>query len=366
MEKGKCNTVTDANTGQGSGAVDGVLPSWERDGEAICIALAGTKTPMKIVLKTRNDPWLLETWIRHHARIVGYSGLIIADNRSTDQRVLDLYRRYQNRMTIFSFSGFHNRVHDRRLFAPLYKAFGSSCTYTLVIDTDEFLIRIDHGRWAVGGHLPDIITQTCPDKALCIPWIYNHPFSKNLIEIGSDPSVLIKNAQWGKPIVPASYSDDGMRIHNAQFPPDLFAEDYTHGFFLVHYTRFSKEQRMEANRQKLIARNRIDEQTTFEEIAAIDLETVKDVTNAMCIREIRNLIDQPDNLTARRHLRPRPGTAKLTLDGRVRFHSLFEREALRKYLDCAPDLVPQRLRQNYAKWQPKTGSDSPFAKKGQN
>jgi len=353
--------VTDANTCPGPDIVDTVLPSWEQEENAICAAIARHKTPLKIILKTKNDPWLLDKWIQHHARIVGHAGLVIADNRSSDPRVLETYRRTKNHVTMFSFSGFHNRIHDRHLFAPLYRALKSSCKHTLVIDTDEFLISIDNDRWAAGAHLADVIAQTDPDKALCIPWVYNHPFSRNLIEIGSDPSVLIKNAQWGKPVVPINYAEDGMRIHNAQFSPDLYSWDDCHGLFLIHYTRYSKEQRMQANRQKLIARNRIHQHTMFEEIASIDLKTVKDVTNAMCIREIRSLIDQPDNLTARRHLMPRPGTGKLTHDGRVRFHSLFEREALRKYIDCAPDFVPQKLRQNYSKWKPKTGADAPFA-----
>ena len=81
---------------------------WNEHREECCRAIAGTKATFKILLKTKDDPFLLERWISHHQRIVGPDNIIIFDNMSTNPAVLYLYEKCRDTVRVIRFPGRHN------------------------------------------------------------------------------------------------------------------------------------------------------------------------------------------------------------------------------------------------------------------
>jgi hypothetical protein len=77
------------------------FPCWEKDSSEFCAQIERHHAPIKIVLKTKNDRFLIDRWIRHHSKIVGLENLIIYDNMSDDHEVLSVYREYARKMSRF-------------------------------------------------------------------------------------------------------------------------------------------------------------------------------------------------------------------------------------------------------------------------
>ncbi|MFH1604199.1 MAG: hypothetical protein ABIH03_09875, partial [Pseudomonadota bacterium] len=78
---------------------------------AVLAHIARARAPLKIVLKTRDDPYFLDDWIAHHAALVGAENLVVIDNNSTDPAVLASYAELRPRTPIRLFEGYYDHVH---------------------------------------------------------------------------------------------------------------------------------------------------------------------------------------------------------------------------------------------------------------
>jgi hypothetical protein len=248
---------------------------------------------LRIMLKTKDDPFLLAAWIEHHSRIVPRSALIIIDNMSTDEKVLDFYDQIGSDILIFQYSGFHNDLHDHVLMDALYDAVYRSSDSLIFLDTDEFLVCVDPdaSRWSLDV---EVLLQDNPATSVFTStWIYNVPRSSDTFYLGPSATNLNNGLIWGKPVVRNWPKGKAGTIgHNTQIPRECFAGPLSTRLFIKHMTQLYPEQRMVTNVNKLVARGFAKAGETAEEIVARGA-TEKDSYNIqLYVSELRQLIAQ--------------------------------------------------------------------------
>ncbi|WP_114859396.1 FkbM family methyltransferase [Azospirillum brasilense] len=306
--------------------------SWKRDSGEILDRIGRYTGTMKIVLKTLDDPVLLERWLSHHIDIVGPENIIIADNGSTDETVLDVYDRYKSDILVFQFEGFHNKIHDRSCFNALYEGLGKSGDYVLFLDTDEMLVRFDGSRWHADSSIVEYVQSISPTSAIPTTWIHNAQSSDRIFSVGTDQKWLRENLKWGKPIVPSSFMGAGINIHNSQFPVDCFKVKVGTDLFLLHLTKLSAEQRLRTNRNKLAARGFARKDESYEDIVARDRFKGGDPTVVRCVDEIEVLLKERNQPVVAFADVPK-GHLELMQDGTIRFAGFEEEKALQAFLE---------------------------------
>lgn len=99
----------------------------------------GRDTLLKIVLKAKNERHLIDAWVEHHAAIVGYENLIIADCGSDDPAYIEKLAGYADRILILSYPHFYDMLHATRANLDFYGLLTANCRYLTVLDADEFL-----------------------------------------------------------------------------------------------------------------------------------------------------------------------------------------------------------------------------------
>jgi hypothetical protein len=98
---------------------------------------------VKVFCVTKDEYDLIEDFILYYGYIFGYENLIIIDNNSTNQQVLDIYEKYIPKgITLFkepSYEGNGQAV----MFNKYMNMYKNYCDFMLGLDTDEFLVSID-------------------------------------------------------------------------------------------------------------------------------------------------------------------------------------------------------------------------------
>ncbi len=316
------------------------LPHWDQDKEAIAERIRTRHGFFKIILKTLDEPIFIEHWITHHADIVGLQNLIIADNGSTDPRVLETYASFGADLVVFQFKGFHNNINDRRTFRPLYDALSVSARYVAALDTDEFLVLLDQGEWRSGLPLAEWLEELSPDGLVPCTWLQNYPGERHVYRCTAGD--LAENVRWGKPVTPASFLEGGFLIHNQQFPAANYRRPIATNLFLLHQTRLSKEQRLRTNRNKLVARKFISPATSYEDIVALDPHASRDPTVVRCHEEIRTLLARPQEDSLPDDSVP-PGHLRLQPNGGIAFAGQAEAQALAMFLEDGDAIARRSL-----------------------
>ncbi|MFG1433237.1 hypothetical protein V5F69_19575 [Xanthobacter sp. V2C-4] len=130
------------------------------------------------------------------------------------------------------------------------------------------------------------------ERALPTLWLEAIAGSKDTCYLGNDDHRIVNALAWGKPFVPSGFSHPGVRIHNGQFPRDLFDEPKGIMPVLMHLPNFSAEQRLAANREKLAARRVITPTVPHEQIAALDVSQHKDPTVVRLVKETREILQR--------------------------------------------------------------------------
>lgn len=304
-----------------------MIPDWTTDRARICRRIAAQKSPLKLILKIKDDPILLPRWIAHHAPIVGYQNLIIADNESTDPDVLRLYERYVERLTVFRFSGFHNHLHDPQMFPEFRSALADSCAYLMFLDSDERLMWVEADRWFTDASVVERITGALDAGGLPGSWIYNAPGSDTVFQLGTNANWLHEGLRWGKPLLPADYAEPGLILHNIQYPRWLFAGTSTTNLMIQHLPHLSPEQRLRTNLNKLAARGFATAAMDVPSVLALDRSRIKDETMIRFLREIELIVETQG--APPRDYDPLPsGHIRFAPDGRIEVAGAAERDLL--------------------------------------
>lgn len=184
----------------------------------------GKSTLLKIVLKTKNEGWLLESWITHHAKIVGFENLVIVDHGSTDSDVLRIYKKYRKKILILPLPEevFCDRIHNLRRFRYFYNFLREQCRFFTILDTDEFLVHNNNGTLTTNNVIPEVQKQQ-NKQVIGTTWVYNVPYTgtkqrpTNITDFSLDTTLLHQNIVKGKSIVRNDYASE-ICGHNAQAP----------------------------------------------------------------------------------------------------------------------------------------------------
>lgn len=234
--------------------------SWETH-RRTAIDIISRPAKLKIILKTKDDPFFLERWIAHHARIVSEENLIIFDNISADPGVIKTYEDRPH-LPVFTFSGMHNNIHDWEMQRDLYDALHKASKHFCFLDTDEFLGAIIDNHWVADE---SILSFLRPGEAAPATWLFNAAGSDRIFEV-KDVNELEQGLLWGKPLLPSPPSMAGILTHSVQYDPNIFKSARAINFFILHLKNLDREQRIQANIKKLKSRGIIPADATEETV----------------------------------------------------------------------------------------------------
>ena len=324
---------------------------WDTQRELCCAAIAGSRATLKILLKTKNDPYFLERWIVHHLRIAGDGNVVVFDNMSDSAEVLELYRKYQSAITAIRFRGFHNDVHKVRTFADLYRSLAKSCDYFLFLDTDELLVQFDGDRHYADARLVDFIKANGAAEVFPTIWLHNCDRHATRFTCGTELDDLATGVTWGKPVLRSTARLWGIAHHNDSVDPKLYASPFRTSFFLLHMINLLPEQRLRANINKLIARGFARTGDTVEQICARSLDGISDQIIPLYVSEIKSLASKI-GLPLPQHAELQPGCLELLEDGRIQYFGGKERDVIQRLMD-EPEASFNRLMALTAMLQPR-------------
>ncbi len=214
---------------------------------------------------------------------------MVADNGTTDERVLEIYDRWKDKILIFQFDGPHNLLHCGTRFKELFAKIADTCQKFAFIDIDERLVRITEDSWSADPSVAQVIAQSSADHLVPTAWLINKMRSMDSFFVRDQPGSLgIKeNVRMGKPFFPSGLVGKHCEIHNFQYR-DKLGFDAASGkdLFLLHFTQFP-ERRIMTNRNKLISRGIVPQNYSAEDILAMDTNQFSDQAFLPLVDEIR-------------------------------------------------------------------------------
>ena len=159
---------------------------WNQDEPEVCTRIARRPAVLKILLKTKNDPFFLRQWIEHHLSIAGPGNIIIFDNGSSNPEVFSIYEQYSNLIEVVSFSGYHNSLHYTSKLPALYEALGRSSEFFTFLDTDEFLVLFKDDRFYKDERILEMLAANKETDVFPATWLYNTNWSATRFICGRD------------------------------------------------------------------------------------------------------------------------------------------------------------------------------------
>lgn len=317
------------------------LLQWDDDRASIVSRIERTHLPLKILLKTKDDPMMLQRWISHHQQIVGVGGLIIMDNMSSDPKVSHIYADIRGDAVIIRFSGFQDNVHHTDLFAELYSALRSSCSYFIFLDTDERLTLFDgQDRFRADSSLIAFLKDHPATNVFPGTWLQNVTGYGDRFWLYDPRSPLVEGLKWGKPVISTSCNFGGFINHNTQLKGSLYSEPIITNLFVLHLSRVSNQQRLESNLRKLKAAGAISKVWGVKEVVARPPaewngfpETVRSY-----VKQIQEI--QMEGLDFVSSL---GGSIQISREGLLTFSEDWQRQAIMEFLSPSPQLLAELL-----------------------
>ena len=302
------------------------IPDWRQVLQEHPTCAGDRRAVLKIILKTKDENFLLQDWIDHHARIVGFENLLVLDNLSTDPEVLGIYKRYAAAMPIGSFDGFVDNPHTRSLFAPLYARLAETTAFYSLLDTDERLVWVEDGVFFDDSRIVEKLSHLPAASALPGTWLYNQPGSKTRFGFGAKGG-LADGLRWGKPVISASANRPNTVVHNLQ-AASMFDHPVTN-FFVLHLSRLSAIQRVNANANKLRSYSVISNEDGLDAIAKIDLASIKTPALVRLVEETRKLSKLGEYPKTNDAATP---DSVVFRDGRIEFHDADQKRLLQEFI----------------------------------
>jgi len=188
----------------------------------------------KIILKTKNEDDLIDIWIRYYSKMVGKENLVIFDNNSTSQKVLDVYREHGiETLQIKS----PNSIHLYRNNEVFYDELFANCDWFSILDTDEFLCVYKNGVFSAEGVMN--LLETSDKQVLGSIWLDHMHVgdSKEYFKINQVPYICTPkhNKRHGK----ATYRPSYPEIRNIAYGHNACCKDalVESGLLLLHVDR---------------------------------------------------------------------------------------------------------------------------------
>jgi hypothetical protein len=221
---------------------------------------------LKVMLKTKNESFLLEPWLLYHSNLVGWENLIVLDNGSTDLETLDIYKKYADKpFTLLSYTGAANSVHNIKATQILYDVIRYDCKYLCFLDTDEYIAYYDQvdGKFNFDSFLTILKEENV--QVAGSTWIHNTP-KKDYINIDNfenykdfelNPYKMTNNFKCGKPVVSSSSAifniseRFGVNLCHNKDVPNL---QVTPGLIIFHLDKTNIYTRIKSNFSLLYSR----------------------------------------------------------------------------------------------------------------
>jgi len=145
---------------------------WVLFGKKAGLEFANSKnTVLKIVLKVKDEPFLLEKWIDYHANIVGFHNIIVMDCGSTDQEHWNIINKYKDRILLFKYDQYYDNLHSSESNRSFFDLISSNCKFLTVLDADEFLFGLSDDSIS-GKNVLEILNNT-NDGVVVGTWFNN-------------------------------------------------------------------------------------------------------------------------------------------------------------------------------------------------
>ena len=318
---------------------------WDTHRDACCRSIARHAT-LKILLKTKDDPFLLERWILHHRKIVGLDNLVIFDNMSTHPDVARIYDKYKDTVQIIQYPAFYDSLHDVSACRALYDTLRDATRFFIFLDTDEFLVLIDDDRYYDDETIVDYLEDQDEPDAHPATWLPNTDWSASHFRCGDDFHGLAGGIAWGKPILRAKAGLSGIIIHNAHMAHSLLSKPFRMNFLVLHLKNLMPGQRISSNVNKLRAIGYAAPGESAEAIGLRSLDGITDWNTIRYVTEIRKWMSMTGHSRV-----PGPlgaGCLELLDDHRVQYYSEKERAVLRALInDPMPSFSRALLRAKF-------------------
>jgi hypothetical protein len=231
--------------------VDGITADWNADRQACLRAITARQACLKIVLRTKDDPWLLDDFIQHHIGIVGPKNIIIFDNLSTDPKVADIYDKQADNIVLISYRhNIHSMVSNQNE-PELYRALSASSEFFILLDTDEFLVWLTGDMCINDSTVLTRCAAACNRDFLAGIWLRNVPGISHKYFIGQDHSRVFEGLKWGKPLIAAASSFSGVILHNCQAAQRGLHWSDSNSLYVLHCNQLYPKQRIRTNINKL-------------------------------------------------------------------------------------------------------------------
>lgn len=195
----------------------------------------------KIILKTKNEDDLIDIWIRYYSKMIGKENIVIFDNNSTSQKVLDVYKKYDIETIQIKYPSNIHSYHNNKIF---YDDLFVKYDWFSILDTDEFLCVYKNGMFSAEG-VTELLSSS--DKQVLGSIWLDHMHvgdSKEYFKINQVPYICAPkhNKRHGKAIYRTSYSG----ICNINYGHNTCCDDVLieSGLFLFHVDRINPEIRI--------------------------------------------------------------------------------------------------------------------------
>jgi hypothetical protein len=244
---------------------------------------------------------------------------------SDDEGVLQTYSEYENIFPIIQFDGFHDNVHNIRLFPELYASIRKSCRHYCFIDTDEYLALYEGGdRFETGTGILAFLDRNNHTPVFPGTWLQGVAGRPNCYSLGARMGTLSDGLKWGKPVISSAVDVSGIILHNTQNKRAMVANELRTNLFVLHQSNAVPEERINANLLKLKAQQVIKDEEGLPEVLALNYESKKIGGNY--IREIHQLVlamSAPASID---------GSIEILADGTIRWTQDWQKTELQSFI----------------------------------
>jgi hypothetical protein len=301
------------------------LPAWRHDKQQICEIIAKDFATLKIILKTKDEPERLRTWIAHHAGVAGSENLIIFDHMSVDPAVLAIYAEHDGSFPIVRFDGFLNNIHNFRVFPELYRALQQNCQYYCFLDTDEYLVLYDGAdRFEKNGAVLGYLARN--NNSLVFPgtWLQGVAGHADRFGLEQPHAALSDGLKWGKPVISAAFDPSFIMLHNTEVRDAMDKANLKTALFVLHRHKNVPAERIRANMIKLKSYGAIRPDEELENVLKLAPDSYKMGGNY--IREIQQLSALAHSPT------PVAGSIEVRSDDTINWFSDAQRLAMQQFV----------------------------------